>query len=185
MGEIIADYGVQAVYLQKEWTQEETETLDAVIRSAPKGISFAETYDQFLFHPEDIPYEHFESIENVFTQFRKKCEKYSRVRSCLSVPEPIAQPLYPKHNTTIPALEDLGFKSFETDPRSAFPFSGGEEQAKLRIRDYFWETRRLSYYKHTRNGLVGKDYSSKLSPWLANGSISARQIYWEVKKYEK
>jgi len=32
---------------------------------------------------------------------------------------------------------------------------------------------------------VGKDYSSKLSAWLANGSISARTIYWEVKRYEK
>ena len=55
----------------------------------------------------------------------------------------------------------------------------------LRIAEYFWETQKLSVYKKTRNGLIGKDYSSKLSAWLANGSISARTIYWEVKKYEK
>ena len=29
------------------------------------------------------------------------------------------------------------------------------------------------------------DYSSKLSAWLANGSISSREIYWEVVEYEK
>ena len=32
--------------------------------------------------------------------------------------------------------------------------------------------------------MVGSDYSSKLSPWLANGSLSAVQVYWEIKKYE-
>lgn len=32
---------------------------------------------------------------------------------------------------------------------------------------------------------MGSDYSSKFSPWLANGCISARQLYWEIKAYEK
>ena len=32
---------------------------------------------------------------------------------------------------------------------------------------------------------MGIDYSSKLSAWLANGSISSRQIYWEIIDYEK
>ena len=43
----------------------------------------------------------------------------------------------------------------------------------------------MKFYKKTRNGLLGKDYSSKFSPWLANGCISPRTIYWEVKKFEK
>ena len=50
---------------------------------------------------------------------------------------------------------------------------------------YFWKTKKLSFYKQTRNGLLGVDYSSKFSAWLANGSISARQIYWEIISYEK
>jgi deoxyribodipyrimidine photo-lyase len=33
--------------------------------------------------------------------------------------------------------------------------------------------------------MVGADYSSKFSPWLALGSISPRFIYAEIKKYEK
>ncbi|MCX2719259.1 DASH family cryptochrome [Lentiprolixibacter aurantiacus] len=185
MNEIIWEYGVKAVYLQKEWTQEESETLEAVIQSVPTEVSFEESYDQFLFHPQDIPFEQFRNIPNVFTKFRKECEKYSSVRPCLPVPGSLTQPATLKQQTSIPTLEDLGFQSFERDPRSAFPFSGGEDQAKLRVQNYFWETRKLSYYKHTRNGLVGKDYSSKLSPWLANGSTSPRYIYWEVKKYEK
>ena len=185
LGALIADYGVQAVYLQKEWTREESAVLSATRSSVPGEVAFVESYDQFLFHPDDVPYEDFEKIPNVFTQFRKKCEKYSSVRPCLPKPLGISQSLTTKHNTTIPTLEELGFEKFERDPRTAFPFLGGENQAMLRIQRYFWETRKLSYYKHTRNGLLGRDYSSKLSPWLANGSVSPRYIYWEVKKYEK
>merc|ERR1712146_497896 len=37
----------------------------------------------------------------------------------------------------------------------------------------------------TRNGLVGGDYSSKFSPWLAHGNLTARWIYHEVKRYEQ
>ena len=185
IGEIIQNYSVQAVYLQKEWTKEESDTLNAVKSAVPSQVVFNESYDQFLFHPEDIPYESFKKIPNVFTQFRKKCERYSSVRPCLPIPDPVSQPPFLSHETTIPTLNDLGFQSFERDPRSAFPFSGGEDQALLRIQNYFWETRRLSYYKRTRNGLLGQDYSSKLSPWLANGSISPRYIYWEIKRYEK
>jgi deoxyribodipyrimidine photo-lyase len=32
--------------------------------------------------------------------------------------------------------------------------------------------------------MLGLDYSSKFSPWLANGCISPRYIYEEIKKYE-
>jgi deoxyribodipyrimidine photo-lyase len=32
--------------------------------------------------------------------------------------------------------------------------------------------------------LIGANYSSKLSAWLANGSVSAQTIYWKVKEYE-
>ena len=49
---------------------------------------------------------------------------------------------------------------------------------------YFWETKKLSQYKETRNGLIGADYSSKFSAWLAQGCISVRSIYAEVEQYE-
>lgn len=35
----------------------------------------------------------------------------------------------------------------------------------------------MSIYKDTRNGLLGEDFSSKLSAWLALGCITARQIH--------
>ena len=43
----------------------------------------------------------------------------------------------------------------------------------------------LKIYKDTRNGMLGPDYSSKFSPWLATGSISPRVIFAEIAKYER
>ena len=58
-------------------------------------------------------------------------------------------------------------------------------QEKKRIETYLWEKDLLRTYKETRNGLLGTDYSSKLSPWLALGCLSPRMIYQEVKRYEQ
>ena len=82
-------------------------------------------------------------------------------------------------------MEALGFSDFVSDSRTAFPFHGGENEALKRVEYYFWETKKLGVYKLTRNGLIGKDFSSKFSPWLANGSISAKTLYWEIMNYEQ
>lgn len=182
---LVKDFKIKNIYLQKEWTRDENIVLDAVIAKVPALLNFEETYDQFLFHPFDIPYTSFENIPEVFTNFRKKCEKYCSVHRPLLIPNPLPQENLIDVTSTIPTLMDLGFVEFGIDPRTAFPFKGGESAAFDRIKDYFWDTKKLAYYKKTRNGLVGKDYSSKLSAWLANGSISARTIYWEVKRFEK
>lgn len=84
----------------------------------------------------------------------------------------------------LPTVEDFGYDKPKLDPRAVLEFKGGAIAAWERLDHYFWNTKKLSWYKKTRNGLVGADYSSKFSPWLANGSISAREIYHEVKRYE-
>lgn len=63
--------------------------------------------------------------------------------------------------------------------------SGGESFGWSRIEYYILSgTGRLSCYKDTRNGMVGMDFSSKLSYWLSTGSITARQIALAVQQYE-
>lgn len=43
----------------------------------------------------------------------------------------------------------------------------------------------LGHYDKTRNDILGLDnISSKLSPWIANGSISVRYVYWMAKVFE-
>lgn len=181
---LVKKHSIKKVYAQKEWTTEEVFSQNLVLKKLDlDSIEWITHYDQFLYHPEDIPFE-IKKTPPVFTAFRKKLEKYSLARKIATIHRDFFQ--QKKENTTqIPSLEQLGLESFEVATHSAFPFKGGENNAYKRLYAYFWDSKKLSYYKQTRNGLIGTDYSSKLSAWLANGSISAKSIYWEVKKYEK
>ena len=178
--ELQETYNITAIYGQKEWTQEELD--DNVL--IPAEIEKYWSYDQFLFHPYDITMQ-VADIPDVFTVFRKKCEKYVKIRLPLPIP-----PSMPIENllTSVPELPTLcglGYENINEDKRTAIPFKGGEQAAWERLIKYFWNTNQLSCYKKTRNGLLGKNYSSKFSLWLAFGSISPVSIYHEVKKYEK
>ncbi|MCL6219748.1 DASH family cryptochrome [Zunongwangia pacifica] len=181
---IIENHQIEAIYFQEEWTAEEKQVIDTLKKELPT-IDFRSFYTQFLFHPEDIPYDDFSEIPKVYTEFRKKCEKYVQVRKEIEIPPQKPASNLIENTSKIPNLKDLRLEDFQQDPRSAFPFKGGEAEAWKRIDHYFWKTKKLSDYKETRNGLLGKHYSSKLSAWLANGSISAISIYHEVKKFEQ
>jgi deoxyribodipyrimidine photo-lyase len=70
------------------------------------------------------------------------------------------------------------------DPRSAFPFAGDEASGLARLRHYCLESDGLHHYKQRRNGLVGTEFSSKFSPFLAIGSLSVRRIWQTVLDYQ-
>jgi len=42
----------------------------------------------------------------------------------------------------------------------------------------------VATYKETRNGLLGEDFSTKFSKWLANGSMSPKVAYAQVEAWE-
>ena len=71
------------------------------------------------------------------------------------------------------------------DERSAFPFNGGLKNAQSYLNSYIFEKQLIATYKETRNQMVGADYSTKFSPWLALGCISPREIMFAVSKFEK
>ncbi|QKG54658.1 hypothetical protein GKZ67_07645 [Hymenobacter sp. BRD67] len=71
------------------------------------------------------------------------------------------------------------------DRRSALPaLGGGETAALVRLHDYAVERHLIGRYDDTRNQLLGEAFSTKFSPWLANGSLSARQIWAAIDGYE-
>ncbi len=70
------------------------------------------------------------------------------------------------------------------DPRSAVPdLPGGETGALSRLSDYFSSPGAFKYDK-TRNGMIGQAYSTKFSPWLAQGSLSARSVMERVNQLQ-
>jgi len=178
---ICETFDVTDIYIQNDWTKDEVATENGV-KSKLKNVNFHAIYNQLLFHPEDINFE-ISKTPQVFTVFRKKLEKYIAIREEETTLK-LSDSNRIENSTQIPTLSDLGFEDFEMHPNSAFPFKGGETEALKRLNDYFFNTKKLGFYKKTRNGLVGVDYSSKFSSWLANGSISARTIYWKVKQFE-
>ena len=177
---IIEKYNIRSIYMQKEWTRDEL----AEEKQIPKHINLIKDFDQFLYSPESVK-EVYENIPRGFSNFRKKCEKYLNIEYPLQIPKPLDKKNNIDDVYSIPTLNDLGFEEFRVHKDSVFKFLGGETSAKERVYEYFFETKRISKYKLTRNGLLGKDYSSKLSSWLANGSISVRYVYMQIKKYEE
>ncbi|GAU28195.1 hypothetical protein TSUD_313540 [Trifolium subterraneum] len=87
--------------------------------------------------------------------------------------------------TTMYHRDDLPFDvTCLPDVSKGMKFVGGETAGLSRIYEYFWKKDLLKVYKETRNGMLGPDYSTKFSPWLASGSLSPRLIHEEVKRYE-
>ena len=180
---IVKEYKAQKVFAKREVAFEEKRTEKLVQAELFKLRCELETFStSTLYHAEDLPFS-IKDIPDVFTNFRKKTEKESKIRSVFVAPEQINSPEIPV--LQLPTLEDLGLVFSSIDSRAAIQFKGGETEAINRLNYYFYETKNLSNYKETRNGMVGADYSSKFSAWLAMGCISPRFIYTEVKKYEK
>jgi deoxyribodipyrimidine photo-lyase len=63
-------------------------------------------------------------------------------------------------------------------------FVGGEESGLVHLENYFSSTM-PAHYKEVRNSISGWDNSCKFSPWLANGSLSVRQVCAALFYYEK
>jgi len=108
-----------------------------------------------------------------FTPFRKKIEKGTSPLA--PIPGPNQLPA-PSQNGPVWQLEA------RHDGSSRFP--AGEAEGLARLKYYLWESHRIETYKDTRNGMLDFDDSSKLSPFLALGSLSPRTVYQEIKDYE-
>ncbi|PIN15927.1 Deoxyribodipyrimidine photolyase/cryptochrome [Handroanthus impetiginosus] len=192
-------YGVHTVYAQKETCSEElkierlvSRNLQKVVLQSPEGVStnynvknctkLELMWGCSMYHIDDLPFG-CTSLPDVYTQFRKSVESKSVIRSCIKVPASLGPPPNVEDWGHVPELAYLGLQSQMASKGMAFV--GGESAALSRVHEYFWKKDLLRTYKVTRNGMLGPDYSTKFSPWLASGSLSPRFIYEEVKRYEK
>jgi deoxyribodipyrimidine photo-lyase len=147
------------------------------------SVSCRRFWGHTLHHVEDLPTP-VDDISDTYTTFRKAIEGEAPVRSTLAEPDlpPVPADLDPG---PVPSPADLGVDPAGPDERGVHGFPGGESAGLDRLHEYVWERDRLREYKQTRNGLVGPDYSSKLSPWLNEGCLSPRRVYEAVQRYEQ
>ncbi len=171
------EFRCRRLYASKAYAHEEIQ----VERALEEFLHARFYHGSTLFHPEELPFAA-DQAPDVFTRFRKRVERYAKVPAPVPPPDEIISPELP--DTHIPSSENLAQPAPPFDERAVLEFKGGETEAYSRLDHYFWNTESLSAYKETRNGLIGADYSSKFSPWLAHGCISPRTIYHEVESYE-
>ncbi|MEB3883898.1 DASH family cryptochrome [Lyngbya sp. CCY1209] len=172
---------VDKIYYHKEVTSEEI-TVENNLKNST-DIPTQSFWGATLYHLEDLPFP-IQNIPEVFTQFRKQVEKKSTVYPAFPTPKNLP-PLPDIEPGSIPTLEELGLEPPVFDSRAVLNFQGGETAGLNRLNNYIWERDCLKNYKQTRNGMLGPDYSSKFSPWLASGCLSPRFIAQQVREYEE
>lgn len=188
--------GVSAIYYHYEVAAEERAVESALHRAlAAEAIQFQGFWGSTLYHPDDRPFSPAQTPE-LFTNFRKQVEKYAHVSPPVPTPTHLSSfaeiASLPEISSLpgidfgeVPSLTELGLTPPHREQRAVLFFKGGETAGLERLNHYFWQQDCLKSYKETRNGLLGADYSSKFSPWLALGCLSPRLIYEQVKCYEE
>ncbi len=180
---LVIEYKATKIYAKKEVAIEELTTQKEVEeRVWPLNCSFEVFSTSTLYHAQNLPFS-IKDIPDTFTNFRRKVEKESEIRNVFPTPKSIKSPAI--KSLALPSLSELNLNDIKIDSRAACDFTGGESNAQKRLNYYFDESKLVSNYKETRNQLIGGDYSSKFSAWLALGCLSPRQIYHSLKLYEE
>lgn len=184
IAQLVAQFNLNQVLTLAEVAPHERAQLARVARRLG-NVPVQQAASNNLLRTDELPCD-IEQLPRVFSQFRKQVEERLQVFQPRHAPDrlpglpdgalALMQPL--------PTLSQLGLGEPLCVPASAFPFSGGEPAALSRLRDYLWKSQAVRQYKDTRNGMIGSEYSSKLSPWLANGSLSARRVIAELRRHE-
>ncbi|VFQ94383.1 unnamed protein product [Cuscuta campestris] len=188
-------YNAHTVYAQKGTCSEELKVEKAVSKnlgnviqpcSYSKNVTTPTRLELIwgcsMYHIDDLPFNS-KDLPDVYTQFRKSVESKSIIRNCIKIPASLGPSPNILEWGSIPEVADLGLQPAEVS--KGMKFMGGEIAALARVHEYFWKKDLLKMYKETRNGMLGPDYSTKFSPWLATGCLSPRLIHAEVKRYEK
>ncbi|KAL8721897.1 MAG: hypothetical protein Q9225_001533, partial [Loekoesia sp. 1 TL-2023] len=191
---------------EEEGVEEKREERD--IRKAAEGAQteFKLWVDEkYYVDDRDLPFQNPRQLPDVFTTYRKQVEPLREApRRSLPVPKnllPLPDTIPPQSAPfSIPdTLEDiiaslikplepnLGLSNPPKWPlkaQSAHPFHGGEKTGHERIKDLI-TSGSMTTYKDTRNGMLGFDFSTKLSAWLALGCITARQVHEYLIDFEE
>ncbi|KAF4549989.1 Cryptochrome DASH-like protein [Elsinoe fawcettii] len=160
--------------------------------------------EKYLVDDRDLPFKDAGELSDVFTSFRKTVEPLRNApRKTLPTPSslpPLPSTIPPQfspftiphslkelisalHSPLSPTMQIPDMPSFPSNVSSAHPFDGGSKTGHERVR-HLITSGSMTAYKDTRNGLLGEDFSTKLSAWLALGCITARQVHFYLLDFE-
>lgn len=171
--ELILEYKASLSFMKESATEERT-VQEKVAISIPLDALI--NYDaNFLADPSGFNWEK-SRFPKSFSGFRKKLEKWAKNKTWNYTESPLKLPSSPVKAKTVKESKR------QIHPQSAFSLRGGETEGINRVAAYFLN--HVKDYKTTRNGLIGMDFSSKFSPYLAIGALSPRFIVTLLKEFE-
>ncbi|OOQ58231.1 DASH family cryptochrome [Mucilaginibacter pedocola] len=176
--QLAEEYHVSEVYHHREVAPEETSVSEKVEAALWKmKLNLKHFIGHTMYHKEDLPFP-IKDIPDSFVAFKKKVERDSSVRQSIATPGEIHTPEIIDAGT-IPTLEELGVPAPIDDSRATNQFKGGETEGLHRLEQFFANQQNCGQ----KGGKNATAVSSCLSPWLALGCLSPRQVYWEVVKH--
>lgn len=173
------------VYCNRERTRDELNIQDELERRLWSiGQEMRYSRGKMLYYTQDLPFP-ITHTPDTFSAFRKEVERIVPVRL------PLETPIDLKSNTAdlelgkIPSLKDLGYKSLDVNFDCSFSIIGGETEGLKRLKSFLWDTHQIRDYLEKRNRQTGSEYTSRFSAYLAQGCLSPKLIYHEIKRYEE
>lgn len=181
--ELAASLNARQVRVAEHPGVEERAHIQAVAASLPSETSVQCMESGRLFDRQALPFEQ-AALPESFSAFRRSVEQVCVVPENRSAP--VTLPSWPDAPRGFPPLKAVCEQSatWQPDNRQGYAYRGGESEAHARLHDYLWHQQGAQTYKKTRNGLLGANFSTRVSPWLARGCLSARQVYAAVKAWE-
>jgi deoxyribodipyrimidine photo-lyase len=181
--ELAASLNARQVRVAEHPGVEENSHIQAVIARLPSETSVTCMESGRLFDRQSLPFEQ-AALPDSFSAFRRSVEQACEVP--VDRCAPVTLPPWPDAPRGFPPLKAVCEQSaqWQPDSRQGYAYRGGESAAHARLYDYLWHQQGAQTYKKTRNGLLGANFSTRVSPWLARGCLSARQGYAAEKAWE-
>lgn len=177
---LVSEYEITEVYHHREVANEETVVSTHIEDLLWKQkVNLKHFIGHTLYNKEDLPFP-IKDIPDVFTQFKKKTERDAIVKPCFLTPE-VINFITVQDWGILPALNELVVNEDLEGLSQDSEFKGGEQEALAHLHDFLHtgEGMALANASLKKNEIV-----SKLSPWLALGCLSPREVYWKMKEAE-
>lgn len=180
MAELFGQFKIDALYTS-EHAGEYERTYQQLLQRRYPLIQHHVVSTTTLFERAQLPFS-LADLPESFSKFRRQLEKHDlrdAIAAPISAPHQLPPPpsfvtaLLQRHADALPAITTEAHRHFK----------GGERAAREHLQDYF-TSGAASSYKQTRNALDDWSSSTKFSPWLANGTLSARRIQQQLRSYE-
>jgi deoxyribodipyrimidine photo-lyase len=158
-----------------------------------QGLQIKEFWGSSMLDLDTLPFA-IDQLADTFSTFRNQIEK-KRLRARKVCPTPQTIPSLPESfqiqthqaehlsDSYLPQTLDPYPQAIASFPYHVPEFFGAERTAQQHLEKYFSCTLPHTY-KETRNLLTGVDYSTKFSPWLAVGALSAPLIVQALNAFE-